>query len=127
MGACEACERCNVITRGAKCALHESSTSPSIDRLEHARGERPWWDRPGSVGIGRVPFVLAGGDLAKLTPKARTEMRAAILGVELDAVDDDGEWYLLDTGKPIAPLVTVPSSMPLAERRELVRRMGGAR
>lgn len=106
---CEACERADVIVRGAKCAMHEHATSPRIDR---ATLERAMRDRPGP--IGPVPFVLAGGDLATLPPKMRTEIRARALAPDVPLiVDEDGEWYLAATtsidGRPLEPFVAVPA------------------
>ena len=58
---CEACERADAITRGAKCAMHESSTSPVVDR---SVGDRPGWPGPGWSG----PMLKA---LCGYNPKAR--------------------------------------------------------
>lgn len=44
---CEACERAHAQVIGAKCAMHESSTSATIDRKAV---ERPGWPSPGWSG-----------------------------------------------------------------------------
>lgn len=76
---CEACARANDQVKGAKCAMHETSTSGTIDRVALARLER---DRPGP--LGPVRFVLAGGDLAKLTAAERRQLGAISFRMSLD-------------------------------------------
>lgn len=50
---CFECDKANALVRGAKCARHESSTSPHVDRRRREDTQRGT--------IGPVPFLLAGG------------------------------------------------------------------
>lgn len=49
---CHACAMANELVRGAKCAMHESSTSPTVNRQKRVH------DKPGD--LGPVPRILAG-------------------------------------------------------------------
>ncbi len=51
---CEACERAQVVTPHARCAMHESVTSPVRGRLDAHYGP------PGP--IGPVPVAISGYD-----------------------------------------------------------------
>lgn len=78
---CNACELASERVRGAKCAKHASSTSPSLSAAYADDGRRG--------EIGPVPYVLAGGDPARLAEleakrKARREAKLGML------VGDDG-------------------------------------
>lgn len=49
---CHGCQRANELVRGAKCALHESSTSAVVDRKGRYLG------KPGP--LGPIPRLLIG-------------------------------------------------------------------
>lgn len=53
---CGACERAHAMVKGAKCGMHETATSPIVDRTI---GERPGWH--GAGWNGPVLYMLSGG------------------------------------------------------------------
>ena len=56
---CHLCERADSITKGAKCALHESATSPPVDR----------GDKPTAAGPLGPPCVqIMGLDRSRRAP-----------------------------------------------------------
>lgn len=100
---CEACARASNLVRGGKCAMHESSTSPSVDRAFLNRIESQ------AIGsIGPVPFVLAGGDLGSLSHRDADRVVSGIFDFPLER-------------KIVAPRSSVPLMHDVLRRSALER------